>query len=410
MGVVYLAEDPVAKEAVAIKVPSREAAEALYGAAAYQGMFYNETRAVSGLRHPHIVQLRDAGFAGDDYYIVMQYVEEANTLEQFASGERLLSPARIAQLGLRCAEALDYAHCKGVIHRDIKPSNILLTREGAPMIVDFGIAQLAGSPADDTAPLMPVGSPLYMSPEQVENGPTTGRSDIYSLGVVLYELLTGLNPFADESMPAIGRRILQHRPPRPSSLRHGTPPALDDIVMQCLEKHPSDRFASAQDLAAALADSLAGAHRPIDVVLTERRVERLLGLPFFAPFRESDVWELLRWAQWHEVPAGAVVVEEDSEGDELFILVGGQMRVSKRAGDVVYLQAGECFGEVSFLAGQRRSASVTCVEASEVLSISAEQLSLATDGCQVAFQRQLIQTLVGRLVETTRALVGGPGA
>ena len=164
MGVVYRAVDPFRDQPVALKVPNRDAVEARFGSAFFEGLFYNETRAAGRLRHPNIVQLVDAGIDGRDYYIVMEYVSEAQTLEAYCSGERLLSPERIAEIAFRCAEALDYAHRKGVVHRDIKPSNVLMDRHGVVRLSDFGIAQLSATPEDDTTPLVPAGSPLYMSP------------------------------------------------------------------------------------------------------------------------------------------------------------------------------------------------------------------------------------------------------
>ena len=406
MGTVYLAEDPFREDWVALKVPDRRVVEARYGAAAYHALFYNEMRAARHLRHPHIARLLDAGLAQDDYYIVMEYIEEAETLERFSGGRGLLSPVRVAELGFRCAEALDYAHRKGVVHRDLKPSNILLARDGTPRIVDFGIAQLAGNPGDDTVPLGPAGSPIYMSPEQVEGLAVTGRSDIYSLGLTLYELLTGVNPFGERSMSAIANRILTHQPPSPRDLSPDVPDELAGLVMCCLRKSPDARFPTARDLALALAPIGGAGRLPVDTEQAESRVDRLRILPFFVSFTERDIWELLRWAEWREYERGAYILRESDSGDELFIVVSGRVQVEKGGEIIAFIDAGECFGEMSFLADRERSANVVAPLPVHTLSISADHLKRLSHSCQVVFQRQLIHTLVARLGETTDALAG----
>ena len=221
---------------------------------------------------------------------------------------------------------------------------------------------------------------------------------------MLYELLTGVNPFAAETVAAIDNRMLGYVPPSPRELRSGISESLSQVVQRCLEKTPEGRFASAHELANALAPVFDTHARALDSTIAEGRVERLQGLPFFAAFRESDIWELLRWAEWCEYAAGTEILTENDDGGALFVLVDGEVEVRKGNQPVVTIQSGECFGEMAFLARRQRSASVVATSKVRALEVSAEQLARASQTCQVVFQRELIETLIQRLAETTALL------
>lgn len=193
MGVVYVGYDPFADRDVAIKVSNVE--EKLEDTAARQArkLFFNEAHMAGLLNHPNILKIFDAGVEDGEPYIVMEYVEQGETLLEYCDPATLLPVPRVAAIIAKCARAIDYAHRQGVIHRDIKPSNIMQTPDGEVKIGDFGIAHR--TLADDTHVLGIVGTPRYMSPEQVQEEKITGQTDIYSLGVVMFELLTGRVPF-----------------------------------------------------------------------------------------------------------------------------------------------------------------------------------------------------------------------
>jgi hypothetical protein len=404
MGAVYRAEDRLSGEVVAVKLlePVGEAERELCSR-----LFFNEVGASGLLHHPNIVPVRDAGREGDRFYVVMDYVEGGRTLEAWCTTRSLLSLERILSVGLDCAEALHYAHVKGVIHRDVKPANVLLDGGGHARLTDFGIAVLGQGGLAATSPFAAAGSPLYMAPEQLRRDEVTPRSDLFALGLVLYQLITGRHPFAASSMAAVTRRVLEDTPELPSRYRPDLPPGLEAVVMRLLEKESAARPASGLEVANVLSTLLGGPRRPLEGVLAEGRADQLRRLAFFRDFEEAQLWELLRWTRWEEVAPGAVLLREGEAGDSFFIIVDGRVAVSKAGLTVTQLSAGQCIGEVSCLGRRPRSASVTALEPVRVLRVNAALLENASKDCQIAFQRVFISTLVERLVDTTEALARG---
>jgi Tol biopolymer transport system component len=246
MATVYKAFQPSLNRYVAIKVLPPDLARQQPDFAA---RFTHEAHAVAQLQHPHILSIYDFGQEGGLSYIVMQYVE-AGTLQQ-----RMQQPMDleiIAKIIEQLADALDYAHQRGVIHRDIKPTNVLMEDGRWPLLADFGIAKMLGGDTGLTAAGVGIGTPAYMSPEQGRGQPVDARSDVYSLGVMLFEMLTGQVPFVAETpMGIVMQHILDPLPP-PRSLNPAIPEAVERVIFGALAKDPNDRFASAGELAAAL--------------------------------------------------------------------------------------------------------------------------------------------------------------
>jgi predicted Ser/Thr protein kinase len=243
MGVVYRARDPIIDRVVALKTINL----ALTGAAlaSFEARFFQEARSAGRLNHPNIVTIYDAGKADGVAYIAMEFLE-GTSLREILDEQPPLSIPRILETVGQVARGLAYAHENGVVHRDIKPANIIVLKNRRPKITDFGIARLgeADGPASERA-----GSPKYMSPEQIRGDVTLdGRSDVFSLGTVLYEMLTGRPPFAGESVTAIMQAVLEHTPPVPSVVDAHVPPELDGVVMRMLAKRPDDRYPSARSL------------------------------------------------------------------------------------------------------------------------------------------------------------------
>jgi len=249
MGVVYLARDPVIGRFVALKtlnVPadSEEAEE-------FRQRFLREAQAAGILNHPGIVTVFDAGVDETTglSFIAMEYVEGKSLKDLLRSGH-MFTYSEVARVGSALASGLDYAHARGVIHRDIKPANILITNQGAIKITDFGVARLESS--NLTAEGQFIGTPNYMSPEQVAGTPVDGRSDLFSLGVVVFELLTGARPFGGNSLTEVSYKIVHETPPIPSHLRPGLPPPFNPILLKLLEKDPARRYQRGADVARAL--------------------------------------------------------------------------------------------------------------------------------------------------------------
>ncbi len=256
MGVVYLARDPLIGRRVALKTLRLDLDTEYAGE--FRERFFREAKAAGGLNHPGIVTIHDVGEDPESglVFIAMEHIEGRDLKQLLADGQRF-RPSEAARIAADVARALDYAHSMGVVHRDIKPANIILTQDGTAKITDFGIARLESS--NLTVEGQFIGTPNFMSPEQITGKAVDGRSDIFSLGVVLFTLLTGERPFAGETMHEVTMKVVQEPCPIPSTFDTAIPTAINPIILKCLEKDPDKRFQSGAEVAkvlAALARSL----------------------------------------------------------------------------------------------------------------------------------------------------------
>lgn len=245
MGVVYKARDPMLERTVAIKTINMALEED--GAAHYEARFQQEARAAGGLNHPNIVTVHDIGKSGDIAFMAMEFIEGVELRALLQPG-KVLPVAQAVSIAAQIAEGLAYAHERGVVHRDIKPPNVMVLSNGLVKITDFGIARMRTS-AVQTQTGMMMGSPKYMSPEQVLGRRADHRSDIFSLGIILYEMLAGAAPFSGESMTALMYQIINFAPPAPSAVKPVLPEILDAIVAKMLAKAVEERYQSAAELA-----------------------------------------------------------------------------------------------------------------------------------------------------------------
>ncbi|MDX8398651.1 MAG: serine/threonine-protein kinase [Gallionellaceae bacterium] len=250
MGVVYKATDPLIDRIVAIKTINLGLA--LEEKEEYEGRFYQEAKAAGRLSHPNIVTIYDVGKSGDVAYIAMEFLQGREIREILDDGQAL-SVAQVLDISTQIALGLAYAHEHGIVHRDVKPSNIMMIRDGHIKITDFGIARME-SASVRTQTGMVLGSPKYMSPEQVMGKLIDQRSDIFSLGVMLYEMLTGKAPFVGDNINSIMYQTLNGVPPLPSSVNADVPEMLNFIVAKALAKNLDDRYQNARDLANDLRD------------------------------------------------------------------------------------------------------------------------------------------------------------
>jgi serine/threonine-protein kinase len=253
MGVVYKASDPLLNRTVAIKtihmtVDPQERAD-------YEARFYQEAKAAGGLSHPNIVTVYDIGRAGDLVYMAMELIE-GEELRDLLAGQRL-DAAGALDIAAQVADGLAFAHGRGVVHRDIKPANIMVVRGGSAKIMDFGIARMRASDVKTQTGLL-LGSPKYMAPEQLLGHRTDHRCDIFSVGVVLYEMLAGAPPFTGNDIPQLMYQIVHSTPPAPSAANPRLPPMLDLIVAKALAKDLDARYRDARELAADLRACRAG--------------------------------------------------------------------------------------------------------------------------------------------------------
>ena len=254
MAEVYKAHHPKLDRVVAVKILHGYLAEG----PDFLGRFEREAKAVANLRHPHIVQIHDFDVDNDTYYMVMEYIA-GGTLQDLmnAAGEKgeYIPLGQVLAILQEVAGAMDYAHDKGIIHRDIKPSNILLDETGEAFLADFGIARMV-STTQFTSTGALIGTPTYMSPEQSKGMELTPVSDIYSLGIILYEVLTGQAPFAADTPLAVIQKHVSEPLPAPEKLRPGLTPGMAEVLTKALAKDPAERYQSAGELARALAQVL----------------------------------------------------------------------------------------------------------------------------------------------------------
>ena len=246
MGVVYRANDPMLNRMVAIKTINTEEA-GHEGMAEYEARFYTEAKAAGGLNHPNIIIIYDIGKSGHLVYMAMEYIEGKELREMLADGKPI-PVAQAVDIAAQVGEGLAYAHQHQVVHRDIKPANIMITPEGRAKIADFGIARMRSSETRTQTGVI-LGSPKYISPEQVVGKRADHRSDIFSLGVILYECITGSTPFNGEGLSALMYQITNHDPSPPSASNSQVPVMLDYIMAKVLAKAPEARYQSAADFA-----------------------------------------------------------------------------------------------------------------------------------------------------------------
>lgn len=247
MGVVYSARDPRIERFVALKALHRQYADDEY----FVQRFFKEAVAIGRLSHPNIVTVYDVGQDQGTIFIAMELLK-GRSISDLAR-ERRLGTDEIVRIGIQVAEALDYAHGRGIVHRDIKPANIMITEENQVKITDFGIAHVEDVSATlQTQAGEILGTPVYMSPEQVLGKPSDGRSDLYSLGVILYELAVGKRPFGGATMALIFKEVTDRKPQTPAAADPSIPRPLSEIIMRCLEKNPDRRFQSGREMAEAL--------------------------------------------------------------------------------------------------------------------------------------------------------------
>lgn len=401
--VVYLAEDTFNDRKVAVKVAKTDAEMGEEEAKRFERLFLNEASLAGKLNHPNIVGVYDAVVEGDQRYIVMEYVP-GGSLKKYCSETNLLPLRQAVLVIFKMCRAMDYAFQNGVIHRDIKPANILLSERDDIKISDFGTAKI--SHATHTQIDGFLGSPAYMSPEQINEELPSVQTDIYSLGVVMYELLTGKLPFRAENAVAMINRILNEDPVPIQTLRPDLPGKLVEIVARAMHKDPKVRYANWFDMASELANTFPQLERYSHEISSTEKFNKLRSLPFFREFRDAELWEVLRGAVWENHARDQNLLLEGEIGQAFFIIVGGQVKVVKDGKLLNVLKEGDCFGEMAYLSGDRarRSASIISVSEVQLLKIQASHLDSLSDGCQLRFNREFLRTLIERLTWTSSVL------
>ncbi|HEU4621249.1 MAG TPA: serine/threonine-protein kinase [Burkholderiaceae bacterium] len=410
---VYLCRDPFMQTQVAVKVSKPEALRDPRYAHIYRKLFSVEAQLAGKLRHPHIAAILDAVDEDDLKYIVIEYVR-GGTLEKYCEPNNLLPLGKVAELMFKCTRALEFAHRLGITHRDIKPANILCVEEAGDVrdvkITDFGTAM---DEAQDTTLVAGIGSPAYMSPEQIREGMLSHQTDIYSLGVVMYQLLTGHLPFEAPNNAGMVYQVLHVDAPTPCMHRPELPENFERIVMKAIAKNCAQRYDTWEAFATDLADAarVQPTSRDSEDIAEAERFDLLKRLRFFEAFDDVQLWEVVHFADWRRAPPHQVLFSEGETGSDFLIVAEGQVRVTRRGRLLNILGPGECVGEMTYLARLNeahetaasssahvtRSADVTTTSPCTLMRISTTALSRASSACQLSFNRAFIGLLVERL-------------
>jgi hypothetical protein len=364
-GTVYLAKDTFTGKEVALKTIEPEVFRDPEFGTVYRSQFLNEASLVGG------------------------------DLSKHATPDTLLPVPDVLQIGFKCCGALEYAAKEGIVHRDIKPANIMIAEGTEVKIADFGAAVLKKSQVVQTAAL---GSPYYMSPEQIEGKHLTFHSDMYSLGVVLYELLTGKRPFAGANLEELIASILKHEALPPSELRSALPKSIDSVVLRALKKDPAQRYATWPEFALELSKAGELVLPPGSIPDSEKYVT-LKKVQMLSTLADSELWELARAGRWRRVPKGKPVVQEDERGRSFFFLARGEAKVTKKKKLLNMVSGGECFGEMAYIGGGEQPRHATVEAMTELLlaefdPAALEKMSL---GAQLQLTRALVRNVTDRL-------------
>jgi len=401
--VVYLARDPFIDRPVAIKAVSPSSLGEPRQIERLRRRFFTEARAAGKLIHPHIVTLHDVNMEDETWYLVMEYVDGV-TLKDRCREKEMLPLDEAVGIIFQCARALGYAHQNGVIHHDIKPSNIMISSTGDVKVADFGAAKTDGGtdyPSTDSL----TGSLHYTSPEELRGELVTPRSDLFSLGVVMYELLTGIRPFEAETDVAVCFKIVDGHPEPLENHRDDIPESVGHIAMRALEKNPAKRYQTSFQMASDL--EAAFEHlRPIgEKIEFEERCNALKQIDFFNDFKGMELSELLRVAQWYEYEANSTIIREgEIEGDFFCIIVAGEVLVRKYGKPLNALKRGDCFGEMAYLGKSKRTATIEALENTVLMKIAAPKAGETSDSTQLCLYKAISRTLIQRLARASELL------
>jgi serine/threonine protein kinase len=405
MGRVWRARDPFADRDVAVKISEQPDNDSERGERRRRKLFFNEVKAAGMLHHPNIIATIDAGVDEGRRYIVMEFIDGARTLADIAVPGRLLPLADVLKIMYECTSAFDYAHSKGVVHRDIKPTNIMLDTDGHVKIGDFGVALIDRADVEETQVIGRLGSPRYMAPEQLLAGEVTNQSDIYSLGIVIYELLTGVSPFAGKHVGEIARKVLKepHQPIR--ELNPSVPEQLSAVIDRTLKKHPAGRYRTAMDLAGDLQLISEDLEFSDSMRTGPTAIKILQELENFNRFDVSELAELLAVSVWEDYAPGTVIAVEGEGDATAAILVVGQATVECGATRVARLTAGASFGDFGLVEAGEQGARIVATTICTVLRISSNRADRLSPDCSRRLYRLLAAGHAGRLQQLHRRIL-----
>jgi serine/threonine protein kinase len=301
----------------------------------------------------------------------------------------------VLQIIYKCCGALDYAYRQGIIHRDIKPENLMLVSGNEVKIADFGSSIFYQAQVTQK---VVVGTPSYMSLEQISGDRLTHASDMYSLGVVAYQLLTGVLPFRAKNIIELFEVIAHNAPVPPSRHKSEIPPELDKIILRMIAKNPEDRYSNWAELALEIAEI--GRFSSFQQPITDsEKFTMLRDKKELFEFSDPDLWELVRASQWSRIPARTMVLREDDSGKSMYILATGSIKVTKNGRLLNVIKPGEHFGEMSYIQrGSTRQATLEALSDSIIAEFPFDALEELSKGCQLHLAKILLHSMTDRVV------------
>jgi len=402
---VHLARDPDSGREVAIKL-MRFGREKTAMSRRLMKLFQTEDAIGRRLDHPNIVKIHDAAIEADQAYIIMEYID-GTPLDKFCAIDSLLPMHRVIGIIFKCCLALDYAFRQGIVHRDIKPANILIDANDNPKITDFGLAiNLNKDTNVDSTFVMGVGSPAYMSPEQIKNYPLNQKTDLYSLGVLLFQLLTGRLPFRANNPATLVYKIINIDPPSVCALSPNLPEGIDPIVRRALEKDLYSRYRNGAEFAKDLSTVRYQILEDDEPEIHTSHFKKLRKLAFFIDFEDIELWEVLRVSVWREIAGMTTLINEGESGSTFGVIVSGSVEISGGGKVICRLGAGEVIGEMAFLhpTDKTRRSTVVTLEKTLFLEINTPALELSSDEVRERFDKVLVTKVIARLRDANKVL------
>ena len=393
-GTVYLALDTFSGNDVALKVLDPKVLSSPEFERTITAQFLNEASLAGKLVHPHIAAILEASVSRKSGYIALEYVAGGD-LSQYVAPGRLLAPEQAIQVAFKCCGALDYAYRQGIVHRDIKPANIMVVAGTHIKVVDFGAAYLKKAAETQIAD---IGSPAYMSPEQISRQELGVHSDMFALGVVLYELFSGRRPFAGANLKELFHRILNEQPAAPSAHRPQIGRDIDEMLLRMLAKAPGERYPGWAELALDIAKI--GRLSVYDKEISDsEKFTALRRVALLERLDDAEIWELVHAARWSRVPPQKAIVKEGEPGTSLYFIASGQAKVLKQGRLLSVLSAGEYFGEMAYVkaGGVARQASVESITDLLLAEFSPEAVERASANCRLQLTSALLHAMVDRL-------------
>jgi len=393
-GTVYKALDTFSGQEVALKVLD----ESLFKDDGINELsrqqFMNEASLAGRLQHPHIAAILEACIDETSGYIAVEYVPGGD-LSRAVQPDGLLKVEEVFEIAFKCCGALDYAHRQGIIHRDLKPANLMVSEGTQIKIVDFGAALLTNTAHTQ---IQDVGTPSYMSPEQVRGATLGFESDMFSLGVVLYGLFTGQRPFTGETVTQLLVNIVEQDPTLPSEWRPELGREVDRILMRMLSKEPGKRYLNWADLAFDLAD-IGRFSVYVKEISDREKFTALRGFQPLARLSDAEIWELVHASYWVRVPAQTTLMKEGDKGAELMFLANGEVKVVKQGRLLNVLRTGSYFGEMAHVksGGIPRQATVETLTDALIAEFRPAAMKKLSLNCQLQLSQSLLNTVVDRL-------------